>query len=244
MFDSYDRRARLTPGLLAGLPVAFLVSAVGWTRFPVASVAAGLATAAGVTYLVAAIVRQQGRRIEPGLWASWGGPPTTRKLRLREITTSPLQRDPWRKAVQEITHVELRSAEMELSQPEAADELIEVAVQQLLPFGHAGSAYPLVRAENAAYGFERNLWAIRTFGRCVAALCLCAAVVALLSGLVGGDLGDDGGASLLILAMIESTCLAAWILAPSQSRLQDAADRYATQLLNAAVAEAHQIASD
>ena len=34
--------------------------------------------------VVCGLVRAAGRRLEPALWASWGGAPTTRRLRFRE----------------------------------------------------------------------------------------------------------------------------------------------------------------
>jgi hypothetical protein len=236
-FDEYERKARLFPGLLAGLPVVLLVVALGWDQFPAVSVAAGLATGAGASYLLANLVRYRGRAVEPGLWQSWGGAPTVRFLRTREKADNPRQRESWREAVEAATGVSLVSAEEELADPDRADQEIEVAIRRLLPLGHGGTDYNLLHAENTAYGFERNLWALRWVGRLLSGLCLVALVGAAL---LAETRAHANPMPLWAGAGLELICLIAWGAAPSSARVRDSAERYATQLLDAAQAEAHR----
>src|SRR5690242_15998563 len=131
-FGEYDRKARLTPGLLAVLPVAFFVLALGLKRYPVVSSATGILTAVGGTYLLAVLVRSIGTKAQEKLWTSWGGPPTTSMLRLRTPMPNPLVREQWRRALSQITNVELPSRQEEDRDPAGADNRIESAVVQVL----------------------------------------------------------------------------------------------------------------
>lgn len=81
--DTYSRRARLQPALLAGLPGALLVMAWfpnSWTAW---SSLAGLLTYIGITALLARLSRNRGKAIQAEPYASWGGKPTTQALRHR-----------------------------------------------------------------------------------------------------------------------------------------------------------------
>ncbi|MFC1514491.1 hypothetical protein ACFL5X_01145 [Candidatus Omnitrophota bacterium] len=82
-FDSYERVARLYPSLIVSIPVIITCSAIS-TLFDASSVLkigvnSPIVTATLV--LLSNIVRHFGREIEPKLWNSWGGPPSTRFLR-------------------------------------------------------------------------------------------------------------------------------------------------------------------
>src|SRR6266852_7080577 len=82
--DKYERQARLVPGLLALLPVAVTVTALGLRQAPVVSVVVSLFSLAGGPVLLADTVRGLGLKAQGDLWTSWGGAPTTIALRLRE----------------------------------------------------------------------------------------------------------------------------------------------------------------
>src|SRR5437899_1342954 len=101
-FDEYDRKARLTPGLLAVAPISFLVIALGWRSYPVVAVAGGILIGAGATYVLAILVRHLGRRVESQLWAAWGGPPTSSLLRTRVKGGNATLRDSRRRAIETV----------------------------------------------------------------------------------------------------------------------------------------------
>jgi hypothetical protein len=241
-FDEYDRKARLTPGLLLILPVAFDIVAFGLKQYPAVAIAAAMFGGAGATYLLAILIRQLGKKVEDGLWKDWGGPPTTLLLRMRSPTKNPILRDSWRRAVEAKTGLTLLSGSAEAADPETADNTVETAVRQLLVY-RDNPSYPLVKAELIQYGFERNYYAARWYGRVVALL----AVGALAFGLsdhslrIGGLKVSQGG--LIAALAINALLLAMWLITPSASRAKSAATRYANQLLQAVVDDVKKSAS-
>jgi hypothetical protein len=241
-FDEYDRKARLTPGLLLILPIAFDIIAFGLKQYPAVAIAGAMLGGAGATYLLAILIRQLGKKAEIRLWKDWGGPPTTVLLRLRSATTNPILRDSWRRAVETRTGLTLLSEAAEEADSETADNTIEAAVRQLLVY-RDNPSYPLVKAELIQYGFERNYYAARWYGRAVALL----GVGSLIFGLIDHSLRISGARVLhggLIAALaINALLLAMWLITPSASRTKSAATRYANQLLQAVVDDVNKSAS-
>jgi len=113
--DAYERRCRLLPGLLAVMPIAIAITALGIKDAPVVSAALGLLSLAGGPVLIASVVRRKGLAAQDALWRNWGGPPTTRFLRSRESSVSTVQREAWRQAIEVATNVSLLSARREKS---------------------------------------------------------------------------------------------------------------------------------
>ena len=128
----------------------------------------GLLGAAGGTAVVAQVGRELGRRKEPNLWNSWGGPPTTRLLRHRCLPGDSTLSPGLRQQVEEWIGYPLPTQEKEEACPEWADTKYEKAVTSLREATRDTSRFPLVFAENANYGFRRNLWGLRPSGTAVA----------------------------------------------------------------------------
>lgn len=234
MLDAYELRARLSPGALSVLPVVVALAALGVRDSPVVTTAIALTTLAGGAYVLAVVVGHAGRRVQPRLWDSWGGPPTQRLLRLREPSENSQQVDVWRAGVTAYSGVPLLDAAAEASDPTAADQAIETAIGQCRQLGHGGTeGKTLAQAENAQYGFERNLFGFRWFGRSIA---------------VGGSLVVGGllvgtelpATPLKVGLVLELAMLVIWLLLPSAERTRAAADRYARQLLDAVVIESRR----
>jgi len=85
MLDAYNRKARLTPAILAALPGLLFLVATAVKPTPESSL--GAAVLAALMLLICALVRDRGRRIESGLGERWGGPPTSLRLRWRSTDT-------------------------------------------------------------------------------------------------------------------------------------------------------------
>ena len=79
--DTYTWKARIAPVLIALLPVPLVV----YVWFPGSSVVARIATILGapvlLLWLLSELGRDMGKRNEAKLWTSWGGAPTTQRLR-------------------------------------------------------------------------------------------------------------------------------------------------------------------
>jgi hypothetical protein len=232
--DAYERRARLAPGLLALLPIMVVVAALGVRQAPVVTSFVALLSAAGGPVLLATYVRWTGLRAQDRLWSAWGGAPTTIALRHRNRPTNPVQQELWRRAVAEVTQVQLLDEEAERIDPEAADRAIEVAVTGLRGQTR-GEEFALLFAENKNYGFQRNLYGVRHAGR-LSAVVSCLA----LSSVLAYQLKNNGLTSVpidLVLGLCATLCLLTfWIIGPSSRHVRVAGGKYAEQLFQAATA--------
>jgi hypothetical protein len=221
MLDAYNRKARLAPAALASLPGAlFLIAAA---VKPTAESSLCTAGVAALTLLMCALVRDRGRAIEPGLWRSWGGPPTSARLRWgsdgQAATRSLHDR------VCAATNVSLPDAAAQSDDPAEAERVYEHAVLVLREHTRDEALFPLVAAENAEYGFRRNLLGLRGLALATAALTLAASVPLLV----------DGHTRYVLPAVASVIAIGGWrwLISPDWVRL--AAERYAEQLLGAAV---------
>lgn len=235
MLSRYERRARLTPGLMAMLPISFAITALGLERIPVVACFVGLLSAAGGTYVVSVLVAAAGLHAQKALWSQWDGSPTVRFLRTRDQSTNTTQRDIWRTAIINYTGVNLLTAAEESGNEDAADNAINAAVGQCLYLGHGGAqGETVVAAENARYGFERNVYGFRWFGRGIAVLAGAGLTIALSTHHVGNT------NAVVVGLILEALFLVLWLVTPSKQRTKEAAERYATQLLNAVARESRE----
>lgn len=228
LLSAYERKARLTPGLTGVAPIAITIATLGIKQFPAVAVVAGVLSAAGGMYLLAVLVGNFGRRAQVRLWAEWGGRPTTQLLRTRELADNPVQRDIWRKALSRVTGIRLLSQARETSDPATADHTIEAAVSQVLHLGQ-DKQFPILVAENAQYGLERNLYGFRWLGRAIALVCIAGLSVALLLTV------PVSPGAVISGIIINSLLLLGWLFVPSEARTKEAGFRYANQLMQAVV---------
>ena len=145
---------------LVALPAIVLLGA-GVLRASIAGTLLGL-LALPVLYLAGHLARDAGKRIEPGLWESWGGAPTTQLLR-HQGPSSPPRLQALHQAVRDKLGRQLPSEEFEVENPDAADESYEDAVVVLRARTRDQTEFPLIAAENANYGFRRNALGLRVW---------------------------------------------------------------------------------
>jgi len=114
--------------------------------------------------------RDQGKKKEPGLFALWGGKPTTRILRHRDATLDPVTRKRYHERLRLLVPgIRIPTAKQEAEDPEAADGVYESCVSYLRQ-NTRGNEFALVYQENTNYGFRRNLWGMRASGILIAIL--------------------------------------------------------------------------
>ena len=235
LLDPYERKARLIPGLYGFFPIATTITTLGLDKYPVVATLLGLLSTAGGTWVLASWVGDLGRKTQPVLFDRWGGPPTTRALRLREDTDNPVQRDGWRAATQKLTGVTLFTATEEAADPAGADQRIAAASSQLLRLGQQGGV-AAVRNEEVAFGYQRNMYGFRQVGRLIALACVLIQVGAIFTS------WQISAGACIAGASVAAALLLLWLLVPSEARAKDAAGRYARQLYIAAQNEAHTTA--
>jgi hypothetical protein len=176
-FDIYTLRARLQPALLVLLPLA--LTAIAWTPLDKLLIGSAwtLLGMTGFTFLLAQVARDSGKKLEPELWRSWGGAPTT--IRLRHSTApNRVLLARYRAALEEILGSRLPNELEERDSLEAADAVYEAATAALRTRTRDEKAYPLVFKELVNYGFRRNLLGMRPAGVLLSLIGIAAACAA------------------------------------------------------------------
>lgn len=222
-FDAYSLHAQWAPVLAAVAPLIIAAPAVVGVEG-----VAGAAILACLPPMLAQAARDRGKALEPSLWASWGGPPTTRLLRHRDRTVPEITKARYFAVLARTASIVRPAAEEEVADPDAADEIYASAGDWLRPMTRAHAGTSLVAAKNASYGFARNLLGIRWIGFAIAAAtAVCMAALAYhRCGVPNGDFRESGVASL-----IATICAALWIVAVTPNSVRSAADAYARALL-------------
>jgi len=180
--DSYTWRARVAPVLLVATPPLTLAAVLA----PTLSGAQRLwsLALALLALLAAQYGRDAGRRLQPQLWASWGGAPTTSALRWRDSDNRTEQQRRHQRLQLILGEVPRLPDEAEESaDPVAADQIYATAARVLMDRVRGDrDRFPLVQAENASYGFRRNIHGLAPAGfrSCLVTLVLAAAVGLLL----------------------------------------------------------------
>ena len=158
-FDQYEIRARIAPTVVVLSPLIF---ALFFILLVVSeSVAASLGGVAGVAlilaYALSFVPRHLGKRIERGLWASWGGAPTTRMLRWRDPTLEEETKRQMRARAEQVSSITLSTQDEEAADPDEADERISQSFVQVRATVRQEDPQGLWSKHNAEYGFDRNL---------------------------------------------------------------------------------------
>ncbi|MEV0006090.1 hypothetical protein AB0H28_27930 [Micromonospora sp. NPDC050980] len=222
-FDSYSRRARIYPAMLAVLPVA-LISALLTNNKPLVALSPILLSA-GTLFLASNIVRVLGQRAQQRLIVKWDGMPTTKLLRFREAQNSVLlQRR--RQALEVLFGAALPTRRQEAANLQKADEAYIAATRCLITHVRSRPGqFPLIDHENAAYGFARNLLGIKplTLGVLMASAA-ADAVIYLHDGLTS---------PLVVVGGLHLSLVAAWLFFIRPAWVRQAAETYAERLLEA-----------
>jgi hypothetical protein len=232
LFDHYSLRARLQPGLITLLPIALGVFA--WSE-PGARWMTALWTTlgtSGATYLLAIMARNRGKAIEPALWESWGGTPTTQLLR-HSGPGNPVLRERWHESLAKLLKKPLPTASEEAADPAAADAVYVAVTRLLINERRDAKAFPLIYKENVNYGFCRNLHAQRAVG-------IGAAITGIAASVAAGIYFAAGGKVLIlpwVCAAIGFLMLLSWIFVFTGLWVKVPAFAYSERLLESSDAQ-------
>ena len=230
IMDPYVRRARLQPALIVALPLALAVL----TWFPDVSVTVGtvwsLVAWCGGTTLIAQVARDAGKGKEPGLYALWGGKPTTRLLQHVKSANRVLLGRRHDKLRALLPEVHIPTAEEEVADPARAVETYEACVQFLRDNTRPHEQFPLVFEANCEYGFRRNLWGMKPIG--VALAVGSAIAIAARSYLEADSIIEPEPVRIVSMGVVV-VLVAGWVLWFTPSWVKLTADAYAERLLGA-----------
>jgi len=241
LFDEYGSHARLYPALLTLLPALLLVI----TLFPSLLVRGGgptlvaLAASCGLIFFLADFARAQGMRVEPGLLREWGGWPTTICLRHESPHLGAHTRARYHRFLaQHVPDLLFPTPAGQAVDPTGADAVYASAVEWLKEQPKV-RADPLVRKENAAYGFRRNLLGLKPFGITIALVSLLASSIALAAALNAGDdltpylrvAAAAAPSALLGSLAFSGVTVVIWLLVVNRKWVREGGNAYARALL-------------
>lgn len=184
-------------------------------KHPVLAAVFGLIVSCGAIYGLGSIARGLGKRLEARLVLQWGGMPTTLILRHRDSFLDSVSKARYHKHIEEKLNMNLPSAAEELADPAAADDAY-IGATRLLREVTRGKNHTLLLKENIAYGFHRNMRAVRPIGilSCLGGICYSLLLSRVIQTkpyiLDWSNIVEPGVAGGITLA-VSLTLLAAWM---------------------------------
>lgn len=185
-FDRYALCARVVPAMFVAIPLVLAVLpwlppeafAAKGIAGQIARVAASGTVVVALSFVLAQLSRGRGGRLESRLWQEWGGRPSAAFLRHRDPALGSLQkRDLHARLRRANPELHLPSAEEEVNAPLEAEHCYDRASAWLRNRTRDPKKFPLLFEDNLAYGFRRNLLALRPYA-------VGAAVIGATSGLI------------------------------------------------------------
>lgn len=170
--DAYDRAARLYPALICLLPVVAVAAGVHGAAPSLNPALITLVTSFGGLFLLMSVSRDLGKRLEPALFSSWGGKPTTQILRHRDTTIDPVTKKRVHGFLERHLEIAFPTIDEEAADPVAADGVYQSGTQWLLGKTQDRIRFPFVFKENVNYGFRRNCLGLKPIGVLIAVLAM------------------------------------------------------------------------
>ncbi|QET02993.1 hypothetical protein FOB72_13670 [Cupriavidus pauculus] len=161
--DPYQQKARVFPGLLTALPILVPLLWILGPKNPILTALLGLVTSCGAIYGLASVARGLGKRLEGRLVAKWGGLPTTIILRHRDRHLDDYSKARYRSVIEAKLGVKLPTVDEENAEPDVADQMYDGVTRHVRELTR-GKEHALLLKENIAYGFHRNMLAMKPLG--------------------------------------------------------------------------------
>jgi hypothetical protein len=214
--DEYTRKARLYPALLVTTPVVAAVLLL-WPGLSLEKLLPVVA-AAGLPFFASNLVRDRGKLLEDHLVSRWGGMPTTRLLRIRETTNNRDQLQIRRQKLEALLEQPLPTAAEERDDPQRSDERYVFATRTLIArVRQERDRHPLLHTENVAYGFRRNLLAVKPIAVTLLFLLLGADIAALPLGRDPQLVGAAITVHVVILVIWFTAVRSGWVMRQGNS---------------------------
>lgn len=231
--DPYERKARVTPGLLVVLPILVPLLCVYGSKHPMLTAVATLLGGCGGIYALGSVARGRGKQLEEQLVKSWGGMPTTIALRHSDRFLDSVTKARYHQAIQSKLGIEMPTSDDEATDPSKADDTYVGATKRLRELTRSNKT--LLLKENIAYGFHRNMLAMKPIGILTSLIgfgygLFIGKVINLSSPFLNlAKIADLGLASGLTLA-VSLALLAVWIFYFNEPAVRRVGFAYAERL--------------
>lgn len=231
--DPYERKARLMPGLLVALPVLVPLVAVYGPKNAVLTSVLALLGGCGAIFALANIARGRGKALEEAMVKRWGGLPTTILLRHQDTFFDSYTKERYHEMIRTKLGISVPNAAEETAAPHEADQVYMAATRRLRELTRGDNK--LLLKENIAYGFHRNMTAMKPVGivSCVLGLAYGLLIAGIL--LTGEPYVDitklvDPGLAAGVTLMISIALLASWLFYFNQAAIWRVGCVYAERL--------------
>ncbi len=174
--DPYDRKARLYPALVLLLPIAATAMVFLAVELGLSEALIFLAVSCGGAFLLSQLARDAGKRKEPGLWKSWGGPPTDVMLSHADTRLDAVTKKRYHtKLAQLVDGTQAPTTTQEQADVAGALTIYSAWAKYLRTQTRDTKKFHLLFKENINYGYRRNVWGMRPIGIVSTLLC-CAGI--------------------------------------------------------------------
>jgi hypothetical protein len=223
----YEWTARLKPALFTLLPIFVLVAVWVPEVWTVLGALGGLLAGCGVTALLAQVVRHRGKRLE-ARHPEIGPHLSTALLRHGDGRIDRFTKARYHRFLAAKGH-ELPSPDQERDDPADADDRFRACLTWLREATRDEKKFALLLRENIAYGFRRNLLAMKAIAVPILVACLAVNAMALWSR------WPDFDTRAWAAAGVEAAFVAAfgaWLLVINRDFWADASLGYGARLLS------------
>ena len=232
-FDAYERRARLTPALLALLPLLAAVIMIFHQSISIWTSLLTLAISSGVLFLLSDIARGAGKSCQDSLFKLWGNKPSVIVLRHSDTTINPITKEGFHDFLSKQLGKPLPTLEQERADPCTADALYDASTSFLIGATQNKKNFPLVHIENANYGFRRNAYGLRLIGVIISIFSLSAVLLDAYFRYGAESIEAHMAFKPEIMAEVifQLAFLVIWLLFFTKSRVRQAGFAYALALV-------------
>ena len=234
LFDTYDRKARLTPVLLASIPPIGVLVCLYSINLQAQTTLIGLLATLGVFSLLASICRSLGKRLEDSLYESWGGKPTTQLLRHSNCYIDFVTKTRYHSFLSKKIKTRFPTEEQESKKPEIADQVYSSAVKWLQEQTRDKKKFNLLFTENTSYGFFRNCLGIKYIAITIAFLSILWVLMAYKNLAFSGVSADNFlifPIGIIASLSISVSMIGVWMFYFTKNSVKSAAFTYAVSLL-------------
>lgn len=223
--DKYELNARQKPALLLLLPAMIVVLAWAPSLQSLGGAVLTLAVTCGVTYLLSQIARRRGRDLEQRWGDSVGRKQSAKLLSSGDSRIGAGVKQRIIELVRKHGPGFPTEAEEQANPPHAEERRLD-AIEWLLEVTRADAEASLLLGENIAYGFWRNLRALKPIGLIIA---LAAAVI---DGwlLYSTDAKDPRFTWGIVAGAFSLLAILAWLFVVTRDQVEDASLTYAKRL--------------
>lgn len=226
--DSYERKARIYPGLVLIAPVVITLIGVASAKLSTLKSLGTALAGCGGAFLVAQLARDAGKKREKRWFEAWGGMPSVAIFRHRDGRIDSITKARYHAHLTALVKdAKAPTPEEETADPSSVDRVYSAWFSYLRVHTRDAKRFPLVFQENVSYGFRRNVCGLRPIGIVVSALSFAAGIAWLYHSHLSGLTATPESLSALACAFV---LLLLWVFMFTPDWVRIPADAYAERL--------------